>query len=238
MNKKLLLLTIAVLCLTTFASADSFTTYPTRIAQNPDDFFDWNQLGPDYVFSGKTIPSPASVTSFNGNMALVGNTNGGDFLRLDEGVGWSGSFDDGEALLWTGNSISAVGLGGGGPFAVVFQHPVSSVGFGIEADLFVPYTATTAVYDTMGNLLFTYTINGVPGCGSGAGCEPFVGIGDLSAPNIGEIVISSNSGDPNFANDFAIDAISTATTPEPGTIALLGSGLIGIAGVLRRKLAR
>ena len=43
MKKKLLLLTIAVLCFTMFASADTFVTYPTRVAQNPSDFFDWSR---------------------------------------------------------------------------------------------------------------------------------------------------------------------------------------------------
>ena len=67
MKKKLLLLTIAVLCLGTFASADSFTTFATRAQQNPTDIIDWGQLGPDSTF----VSSPASVTSFNGLAATV-----------------------------------------------------------------------------------------------------------------------------------------------------------------------
>ena len=236
--RKLLLLTLALLCFGALANADSFTTYATRAQQNPDDFIDWTQLGPDFTISGTTIPSPQVVSTFNGNLATVGNITGGDFLRVDQGLGWGGSFDNGEALIWTGNPN--FGLGGFGPFSVALQQPVASVGFGIEADEIAPFTATTWAYDTNGNLLFTYTINGNPNCGYGAGCEAFVGIGDLSGPNIASVVISTDSGDPFWNNDFAIDAISTSAlaTPEPGSIALLGSGLIGIAGVLRRKLAR
>jgi hypothetical protein len=38
-------------------------------------------------------------------------------------------------------------------------------------------------------------------------------------------------------NQFAIADVSTAT-PEPGTISLLGSGLLGLAGMLKLKLGR
>ena len=42
----------------------------------------------------------------------------------------------------------------------------------------------------------------------------------------------TESGNLGTAQDFL------GTTPEPGTLALLGSGMIGLAGVLRRKFGR
>jgi hypothetical protein len=72
--RKLLLLTLALLCFGALANADSFTTFATRAQQNPDDFIDWTQLGPDFLISGTTIPSPQLVSTFNGNLALVGKT--------------------------------------------------------------------------------------------------------------------------------------------------------------------
>jgi len=234
-RKRLLLLTIAVLCLGKFASADTFITSGSRASGFTTDAIDWGQLGAP----GTLVTTPALVTSLGGtNSALAGNINGSQFVTAQEGTNWIGNFDFGENLVWTGNSN--FGFGGLGPFDMVLANPVGGIGFGIQADHYGPFVATVTVFDPLGNTLTTLTFNGVSN-GLENGSNLFIGIQDKTAVNIGAIEISTVSpSDPGqFNNDFALDAVSfNYTTPEPGSLALLGSALIGVAGLFGRKLGR
>src|SRR5215469_12652278 len=97
-KKKLLLLTIAVLCLASFASADTFTTFATRAQQNPTDIYDWSQLGPAFT----VFNTPVGVTSFNSLNATLDIGGGLQGARLDDFTGgWNGNFEPGETLVWT-----------------------------------------------------------------------------------------------------------------------------------------
>jgi len=242
MKKKLLFLTIAVLCFTMFAGADTFTTYATRAQQNPSDFFDWSTIAPP----GTQVTSPQLVTSFGGgNTASVGNTDGSPFLAEQEGVTYFSSFNPGESLIWTGN-FPLFGFGGIGPMTISFANPVGTVGFGITADIFfsignTPFTAFLTAYDVHGNPLFSMIGNGLAN-GNEDGSDLFMGLGDLTGPNIASVQFTITNSLGAFAdNDFAIDDLSIGaagtTVPEPGSLVLLGSGLLVAVGAVRRKLA-
>jgi len=225
-----LLIAITLFSVAAAANADTFALIPSRAAQDPTDIIDWTQLGPDPT----QLTTPQLVSSFNGNLAQIGNVNGSDFLRVDEGASWPGDFDFGESLLWTGNLNFAAG--GLGPLIIVLQNPVLSFGFGIQAEWPGAFTAKVEALDVNGSALFGATFNGFSN-NLENGSAQFIGLADTTGRNVSQILISTDSGasNPLFANDFAINDISF-TVPETGSIILLGGALLCMAGAFRRKV--
>lgn len=103
----------------------------------------------------------------------------------------------------------------------------------------VVYPGVVTVYDGLngtGTVLATLNLpvtpSGGPGCTYGAYC-PWFPIG---------VSFSGTAMSVNFsgtANYIGFDDVTLGSeipgTPEPGTLVLLGSGALGLAGVLRRK---
>ncbi|MCU1310191.1 MAG: sorting protein [Candidatus Angelobacter sp.] len=82
----------------------------------------------------------------------------------------------------------------------------------------------------------TAFIFGTPGI-PGDLFDVLVAFGALPGTYNGQFSLVNDAGDSLATADFSLTVDRSVTeTPEPGSLVLMGSGLIGAAGVLRRKL--
>lgn len=99
-------------------------------------------------------------------------------------------------------------------------------------------SVTESTYIDTGNGLFTT----VCGTCSTLSTQTFTGIGSVTlgatTPNIAGLYSETEVFDIQATGVGTVqDTITISNAPEPGTLTLFGSGLIGLAGLLRRKLA-
>lgn len=146
--------------------------------------------------------------------------------------GYTGVFPFGGNGNWTGSLgpmadvNSSTDLNGApDSMTFAFSKPVSAVGGFLN---YVPggSTPTTiAVYDSHGNLIEFTNLTFLTGGGNDTGM--FLGFKESSA------IISSFTLTDNFVGITNL----TAVIPEPGSLMLLGTGMLGLIGYGRRRLS-
>jgi hypothetical protein len=152
MNVKKIALFLCAAAGASSASA-SVSLVTTRSGLPMNDFIDWGQFGG----SGQTVPNPSNGTT-NGGLGYSIQKPGGDFQRLDAGIGWGGGFAEGDRLIFAIGDDS---------MTVEFDTPVVGAGMQIwrnypGANIAVQIDA----YDTGGGLLGSFS--GAPTGGGGA----------------------------------------------------------------------
>jgi hypothetical protein len=223
--RKLALLCLVCLSLGICTWATTGTTDPTLF----QDSINWCT---NYGCQSQQLGTPQTWTSDNGATGFVGLVSSQNMENLVQGTSWNGNFNDGEGLIY--NGARTLGNNPGG-ILLQLDSPAYGVGAFIQADLFGAFTATISLYDASFNLLGTYSHDGISD--SNPGTALFIGAyDDIADVSWAVFDVADINGDDILAiGTTKIMTQQVTTTPEPASLTLLASSLLGLAGMLRRK---
>jgi hypothetical protein len=174
--------------------------------------------GKDYTNSGGTLSGSDSGLTLTGSVLV--NANGLTGSNLGSVSFWTGALTSGS--LQMGGTFAA-----GGGFTITGNGKDGVTDGTIFSGTFSGPVTWTMV--TLANGTHNYTLTGALSGTLGNGASVY-GVTVQLTVNTGKGFFNGStrisSGDTN---------IST-TVPEPGSLTLMGTGLIGLAGAIRRKL--
>ena len=149
--------------------------------------------------------------------AAASSPNGGNFVALDSDFG-QGAISQTVTGLTVGDQETITF-----EFAGAQQHPYD----GKSTDQLEVSLGGQTLYSTILN----DSSNGFTGWTT----ESLTFTATSTSETLSFLAIGTPSGVPSFA---LLDGVSIAQTPEPGSLALLSTGLIGIGGLVRRRFSK
>jgi PEP-CTERM motif len=163
-----------------------------------------------------------NIQGFNG--VPTGSATSTDYRISDFGFnaasGFVGTLSCGSVTTgWTGNCSASGNLDGMGSYGFIVAGPNGSADPGDHLQFIV--TVAGGTFSSVNNLVGSTNGGNCTGCSFAAEIFPFQ-----------DGTIQTSTG---FAG---VDGPAITQTPEPGTLAMFGSGLVGLAGVIRRRLIK
>jgi hypothetical protein len=242
----LLVLFVGVLVFPSMARADGFTVF-VGYADNlrPSGFFPTPWLGASNVVS-----QSATVQSFDTGAIRIDNTGATSITITNFSVSFNGGSTT--AAIWNTLTLNP---GQTGIFTQTVSYNFDSSDFGIfggspPASLAPTVPGNNAIGGCSSTASILAASGDVALCAANAPVVSFMENGNLvTLTDTGQIL---NTGGYDFINGStdgnesinwnligsSADRGGTTGVPEPSTMFLLGSGLLSLCGITRRKLAR
>ena len=228
MKMRISTLLLTILCLALTASAGTTFYNDGAIDGNDNGFF----------ISGPNFPNPAGSVQDISNGFVSAATGSANQLEFGEWIAsgiapTSISYELGTSAFGTDLGSGTVAQNSGNShflFANSFGYDIYDVTIGI-----------TPAALTAGNTYWVSLSNGddAQHSGSEAWDLPNGGSGGPATCNFRQSGVNDgNCGLGGEAFTLTGNTTTPTTTPEPSSIMLFGSGILGLAGVLRRKLTR